>query len=53
MGMQKKLSPEEAARYKVVELKNGWVAMIAIAMASLFAWKSIPGSVPLVDVITQ
>ena len=51
MGMQKKLSPEEAARYKVIELKNGRAAMIA--MASPFAWKSIPGSVPLMDLFTQ
>ena len=32
------------------KLKNGRAAMIA--MASLFAWKSIPGSVPLMDVFT-
>ena len=44
------MSAEKAARYKIVELKNGRLAMIA--MASLFAWKSIPGSVPLMDVFT-
>ena len=48
LGMKKKLSPEQYARYEIVELKNGRAAMIA--MASLFAWKSIPGSVPLMDI---
>uniref|UniRef100_A0A7S3PV12 Plastid light harvesting protein n=1 Tax=Chaetoceros debilis TaxID=122233 RepID=A0A7S3PV12_9STRA len=47
-GLGKKMSEEEAARYKIVELKNGRAAMIA--MASLFAMESIPGSVPLMDV---
>ena len=51
MGMQKKRSPEEAARYNVVQLKNVRAAMIA--MADLFAWKRIPGSVPLMDLFTQ
>ena len=35
--------------HKIVELKNGRAAMIA--MASLFAWKSLPGSVPIMDVL--
>ena len=51
MGMQKKLPAEEAARYKVVELKNGRSVMNATA--SLFAWKSIPGSVPLMNLFSQ
>jgi hypothetical protein len=48
MGLTKKLSEEDAARYKIVELKNGRAAMIA--MASLFAMESIPGSVPIMSV---
>lgn len=47
-GLGKSMSEEEAARYKIVELKNGRAAMIA--MASLFAMESLPGSVPLMDV---
>lgn len=47
-GLGKNMSEEEAARYKIVELKNGRAAMIA--MASLFAAESLPGSVPLMDV---
>jgi len=43
-------SEEKYRRYRLVELKNGRAAMIA--MASLFAWKSIPGSVPLMDIFT-
>lgn len=50
MGMTKKLSPERVARYKDTELKNGRAAMIA--MASLFAMESIPGSVPIMDIIS-
>eukprot|EP00547_Thalassionema_nitzschioides_P001979 CAMPEP_0194204336 /NCGR_PEP_ID=MMETSP0156-20130528/3891_1 /TAXON_ID=33649 /ORGANISM="Thalassionema nitzschioides, Strain L26-B" /LENGTH=216 /DNA_ID=CAMNT_0038930325 /DNA_START=51 /DNA_END=701 /DNA_ORIENTATION=- len=46
-GLTKKLSPEKVERYKIVELKNGRAAMIA--MASMFAFESIPGSVPLMD----
>jgi|EP00585_Thalassiosira_rotula_P012933 hypothetical protein len=49
MGMTKSLSEEKINRYKTVEKKNGRAAMIA--MASLFALKSIPGSVPIMDVI--
>ena len=48
-GLKSRLSAEEQARYKIVELKNGRAAMIA--MASLFAWKSLPGSVPIMDVL--
>lgn len=47
MGLRKKLSPARAERYKEVEKKNGRAGMIA--MASLFAYESIPGSVPLMD----
>jgi len=49
-GLTNKLTPEQAERYKIVELKNGRAAMIA--MASLFAFESIPGSVPLMDIFT-
>lgn len=50
MGLTKKYSEEEAARYKIVELKNGRAAMIA--MASLFAMESIAGSVPIMSIIS-
>jgi hypothetical protein len=50
MGLTKKYSEEDAARYKIVELKNGRAAMIA--MASLFAMESIAGSVPIMSVIS-
>lgn len=46
-GFKSRLSDEQQARYKDVELKNGRAAMIAIA--SMFAFESIPGSVPLMD----
>jgi len=49
MGMTKKLSADKLDRYKTVEKKNGRAAMIA--MASLFAMKSIPGSVPIMDLL--
>ncbi|KAL3893491.1 MAG: hypothetical protein SGARI_008140 [Bacillariaceae sp.] len=49
LGLKKKLSPEKLARYEIVEMKNGRAAMIA--MASLFAFESIPGSVPVMDVL--
>jgi hypothetical protein len=49
MGMTKKLDDEKINRYKTVEKKNGRAAMIA--MASLFAFKSIPGSVPIMDLL--
>jgi len=47
LGLGKRLSPDEVARYDKVETTNGRAAMIA--MASLFAFESIPGSVPLMD----
>jgi len=46
-GLKKKLSAEEQARYGAVERTQGRAAMIA--MASMFAFESIPGSVPLMD----
>jgi len=49
LGMTNTLSPEKQQRYKIVELKNGRAAMIA--MASMFAFESIPGSVPLMDLL--
>jgi hypothetical protein len=49
LGVGKSASPEKLARYKDVELKNGRAAMIA--MASLFAFKAIPGSVPIMDLL--
>jgi len=48
-GLKSKLSPEEQARYADVEMKNGRAAMIA--MASMFAYESIPGSVPVMDLL--
>jgi len=50
MGLASKMTPEQAERYKIVETKNGRAAMIA--MASLFAYESIPGSVPLMDIFS-
>lgn len=49
MGLTQKLEQERVDRYKIVEKKNGRAAMIG--MASLFAMKSIPGSVPFMDSI--
>jgi hypothetical protein len=49
LGLKKKLSAEKLARYDEVETKNGRAAMIA--MASLFAMKGLPGSVPIMDVL--
>jgi hypothetical protein len=49
LGLGKKLSPERLSRYQDVEMKNGRAAMIA--MASLFAFKAIPGSVPIMDLL--
>lgn len=49
LGLRKKLSPERMERYRIAELKNGRAAMIA--MASLFAMKAIPGSVPIMDIL--
>jgi len=50
MGLQKKLSPERVQHYKWIERKNGRAAMIA--MASLFSMEAIPGSVPIMDIIS-
>jgi len=50
MGLASKMTPEQAERYKIVELKNGRAAMIA--MASLFAFESIPGAVPFMDIVS-
>lgn len=50
LGIKKKASPEKMARYEDVEMKNGRAAMIA--MASLFAHEAIPGSVPIMDIIS-
>jgi hypothetical protein len=50
MGLQKKLSEERVAHYKVIERKNGRAAMIA--MASLFSMEALPGSVPIMDIIS-
>merc|ERR1712228_413194 len=49
LGLKGKLGEEGVARYADVEIKNGRAAMIA--MASLFAFKSIPGSVPIMDIL--
>lgn len=46
-GLKQKLSPERVEHFKGVEIRNGRAAMIA--MASMFAFESIPGSVPLMD----
>ena len=50
LGIKKKASPQKMARYEDVEIKNGRAAMIA--MASLFAHESLPGSVPIMDIIS-
>jgi ABC-type transport system involved in cytochrome c biogenesis permease subunit len=49
LGIKAKAAPDKMARYKTVERRNGRAAMIA--MASLFAFKSIPGSVPIMDIL--
>lgn len=49
LGIKKKVSDAKYARFKDVEIKNGRAAMIA--MASLFAFKAIPGSVPIMDLL--
>ena len=49
LGLKKTLSPAKYERYQEVELKNGRAAMIA--MASLFSFKAIPGSVPIMDLL--
>lgn len=49
LGLKKSLSADKYARYQEVELKNGRAAMLA--MASLFSFKAIPGSVPIMDLL--
>jgi Chlorophyll A-B binding protein len=49
LGLKSKLSSERQAHYKNVEIVNGRAAMIA--MASMFAFESIPGSVPIMDLL--
>jgi Chlorophyll A-B binding protein len=49
LGLKKKLSPQRFERYQMVEKINGRAAMIA--MASLFAFKAVPGSVPIMDIL--
>lgn len=49
LGMKSKLSAERVEHYRKTELINGRAAMIA--MASLFAMKALPGSVPLMDLL--
>ena len=45
LGMKQKISAEKYDQYRDWEVKNGRAAMIA--MASLFSFKAIPGSVPI------
>ena len=45
LGLTKNKSPEALARGRDSEIKNGRLAMIA--MAALFSQAAIPGSVPL------
>mmetsp|Transcript_24133 Transcript_24133/g.23182 ORF Transcript_24133/g.23182 Transcript_24133/m.23182 type:complete len:210 (-) Transcript_24133:292-921(-) len=47
LGIRNKVSEEKYEHYRDIEKKNGRAAMIA--MASLFSFESIPGSVPLMD----
>lgn len=49
LGLGKTLSPEKVARYDKVETIQGRAAMLA--MASLFSFKAIPGSVPFMDLL--
>ena len=49
LGIKKKASPEKMKRYTEVEIKNGRAAMIA--MASMWAFEAIPGSVPIMDLL--
>ncbi|GMI34877.1 hypothetical protein TeGR_g922 [Tetraparma gracilis] len=45
------MDPGRLEKWQLVEKKNGRAAMIA--MASLFAWKALPGSVPIMDLLTH
>jgi Chlorophyll A-B binding protein len=49
LGLKSKLSPDRQDHFRKTELTNGRAAMIA--MASLFSFKAIPGSVPLMDLL--
>ena len=49
LGLKKKFSAEKLDRLKTVEIKNGRAAMIA--MASMFAFEAVPGSVPIMDLL--
>jgi len=49
LGLKKKLSAEKQEKYRKSEVVNGRAAMIA--MASLFSFKAIPGSVPLMELL--
>lgn len=49
LGLKSKLSAERQEHYRKTELTNGRAAMIA--MASLFSFKALPGSVPLMDLL--
>jgi len=50
LGLGKKLSDERIAHYNDVETTNGRAAMLA--MLSLACAESIPGSIPIMDVLT-
>jgi light-harvesting complex I chlorophyll a/b binding protein 1 len=49
LGLGKTLSADRKAHYAKSEVVNGRAAMIA--MASLFSFETIPGSVPLMDLL--
>jgi hypothetical protein len=49
LGLKQKFSAEKMERMKEVEIKNGRAAMIA--MASMFAFEALPGSVPIMDLL--
>jgi Chlorophyll A-B binding protein len=49
LGMGKTLSADRQAHYNKVETVNGRAAMLA--MLSLFCWKALPGSVPIMDIL--
>jgi hypothetical protein len=49
LGLKKKLSKEDQDKYRIWEIKNGRAAMIG--MLSLFTWKALPGSVPIMDIL--
>lgn len=49
LGLKQKFSAEKMERLTKVEIKNGRAAMIA--MASMFAFEGLPGSVPIMDLL--